>query len=206
MDATILAMLVLIFAAPVPADGPEGCAGFSIEVPVERTLASAATVPNLLGLPHSLQSESHRMLIESERIVSLAEPPPDSCPGRCTLSDTPEIVFRSAPAVVLDAYGDAEKCERLLETTSQRPFMFADREFRSVDDLSDWVGLFTRGKGEDGEALYRLCGGQCSPAYVWVISQDAGRLVVDAEVTCGHARDRDDNRYDLSYSIRWTCR
>jgi hypothetical protein len=68
------------------------------------------------------------------------------------------------------------------------------------------VGLFTRGKGDDGEELYRLCDGQCSPHYLWVISRDADRLVVDAEVTCGHARDRDDNRYDLSYGLRWVCR
>jgi len=195
MDPATVTMLMLVFTAAVPAAGVGSCAGITVEIPVERTIASAAVLPNLLRLPHSLQAESQRMLGESERVVPHAVPPPDACPRHCTLSDTPEVVFRSAPVAVLDAYEDADRCERLLDQTSQQPLVFEDREFDSTDDLRDWVGRLTRGKGEEGELLYRVCDG-CSLTYVWIIAHDADRLVVDAEVTCGHARDRDDNRYE----------
>jgi len=206
MDPAALAMLFLALTGAAPTSGTEACGGITVEIPVERTMASAATLPNLLGLPRSLEAESHRMLGESEQVVASTVPPGDACPRHCTPFGVPEVVFRSVPAVVLDAYDEAEKCERLLDQTSRQPYRFGDRQFDSIDDLGDWIGLFTRGKGEDGQRLYRLCDGRGSPSYVWVISHEADRLVVNAEVTCGHARDRDDNRYELSYSLRWSCR
>ena len=198
-------MLLLILAGSIPAELPD-CSTFGIEVPAEHAMATAATVPNVLGLSESVQAESQRLLAASERRAGSESPPEDTCPAHCALPDTPEILFRSVPSEVLTEYDGNDKCEQLHDRTSAQPLTFDGRTFASLQEMSEWVGQFTRGKGEDGAELYRLCDGRCSPSYLWIISRSGERYDVTTEVTCGHARNKESNQYDLSYSLRWTCR
>jgi hypothetical protein len=200
-----LSMLLLILAGAVPAELPD-CSTFGIEVPAEHAVATAATVPNVLGLSESVQVESQRLLTASERRAGSETPPRNPCPAHCALPEKPEILFRSVPSEVLTDYDGNDRCEELHDRTSAQPLTFDGRTFASLHEMSEWVGQFTRGKGEDGAELYRRCDGRCSPSYLWIISRSGGRYVVATEVTCGHARNKESNRYDLSYSLRWTCR
>jgi len=197
--------LLLILAGAVSAELPD-CAAFGIEVPAEHALATAATVPNVLRLPQSVQAESQRLLEASERRAGSEAPPRNPCPAHCSLPETPEILFRSVPSEVQTEYDGVDRCEQLHDSTSTQPLTFDGRTFATLEELGEWVGDFTRGRGEDGEELYRRCDGKCSPTYLWVISRSEERFVVATEVTCGHARNRESNQYDLSYSLRWTCR
>ena len=102
-------------------------------------------------------------------------------------------------------YDQESKCARLLDATSSEHLGFESRTFETVGELGNWLDDFVRGRGAAGEDLYRRCDGRCSPQYEWIISPDGGRLVLDTQVTCGHARNRSDNEFELSYGLRWTC-
>ena len=71
----------------------------------------------------------------------------------------------------------------------------------SIDDLTNWIMDFTRGKGADGESLYEQCPGKCSPQYTWWIDPDETGLTVKARAVCGLPRDRDGNKYHLSTAL-----
>ena len=210
MKAFRFAMSVpcVLLAGIAAADSADSCSAYSVDVPVAEVVASSALVPNLLGLSKSLRSESSRLLTEACTELSRAEPPEGLCPDHCVAPDTPLVVLRSTPTTFLDDYQDEARCEQQLETTLRTPLLFDRQTFRSPEDLGVWVEGFVRGKGKQGHELYDRCDGKCSPQYLWIIARQpsADGLVVDTNVTCGHARSREVNEYELSYDLRWTCR
>ncbi len=210
MTASRIAAMLLcaVLAGSAMADSADSCSAFSIDVPIAEVVASSAFVPNLMGLSNSLRSASSRLLTEACTDLSKAEPPAELCPDHCELPDAPLVILRSIPTAFLRNYHDQARCEQQLETTSRTPLLFERQVFGSPEQLGEWVGEFVRGKGDHGEDLYARCDGKCSPQYLWIISRAAPEeeLVVDTRVTCGHARDRGVNEYQLSYQLRWTCR
>jgi hypothetical protein len=198
------AILALLAGGAGALASDDSCSAISQEVPGPSVLASAGPLDNLLGRSHSIRDESKRLLREAREASREASPPDDLCPGSCAAPSVPEIVFRSQPNKSLSSYAQAERCEQLLQDTSRSPVVY-ERQFATERDLNSWILGLARGQGADGADLYDRCDGRCSPQYTWLISPGPSGMQVDAEITCGHARDRDDNRYRISYSLRWTC-
>jgi hypothetical protein len=172
---------------------------------MSSTVASAAILSNLLGLESSLRTTSLRMMLEAEDEAQRARPPGNLCPARCRATESPRVVFESGPRKRLERYGDHDKCEQLLDTTRDTPLVYDDRHFDTVDGALDWLTSFAQGRGEDGRDMFARCDGRCSPDYKCVIEHDDGEVLMSTAVVCGHARDRGDNKFELSYSLRWTC-
>jgi hypothetical protein len=199
---------LLALAGPVAADGlgQMTCSSYTRELPIASEVASAALLANVLNRPDSLRATSQRLFRDSAGRIGDADEPIDLCPSHCELPGGPQVVFRSEPRHTLDDYDQLDKCEQMLDNTRDDPLLYEDRVFDSVGALTHWWREFARGKGSDGKDLFQRCDGRCSPRYTSVITQNGAQLVVDTEVVCGHARDRQDNQFDLAYSLRWTCR
>jgi len=145
------------------------------------------------------------MLNKAEGNLANAEKPADLCPPSCRLPDQPMIVFQSIPNNFLTNYGQRDKCEKLQEETEKSPLTYDDKEFDTMQALESWFSDFSQGKGEDGKNLYERCSGECSPRYKNTISKNDNKYFLDATVICGQARDKKDNKYEISYSYRWVC-
>jgi len=199
---------VLAVAGPVVADGlgQMTCSSYTREVPIASEVASASLLANVLNRPDSLRATSQRLFRDSADQIGDADEPIDLCPSHCEIPGGPQVVFRSEPRQTLDDYDQLDRCEQRLHDTQDVPLVYEDRVFDSVGALTHWWREFARGKGSDGKDLFERCDGRCSPRYTSVITQSGAQLVVDTEVVCGHARDRQDNQFDLAYSLRWTCR
>jgi hypothetical protein len=202
---TVGVLCLTLAAGATSADPQTVCSIFRADIPLESSIATAGVWANLRKRADSVRTESKRLLGEAEGRIATAQPPDDLCPASCETPITPQIIFSTLPTEFLQVYEQSDKCERLLQTTSKTPLTFDPLTFDSLDQLNDWVYEFTRGKGAQGQELYRRCDGKCSPQYLWTISRSGEKLTIETEVTCGHARDRDVNRYALASSLRWTC-
>lgn len=204
----ILAMLVIASAISITeiavADTGDKCSGIEKDVKQESTLATASLFANERNKAGSIRYESGAMLEKAESGVGGAQKPADICPSDCEISEKPEVIFKAVPNKFLSDYSDYDKCQKLLEETEKTPFAYHE-QFSSLDQIESWFSDFSRGKGEDGNDMYDKCSGKCSPQYELIISKDSGKFSLDAEVICGHARDKKDNQYELSYSYRWSC-
>lgn len=76
-----------------------------------------------------------------------------------------------------------------------------------MEDLNDWIKELSTGDGQQGEDLYTKCDKSCSPRYQYVVHRkdDPNIYEVVASVTCGEARDKDENNYSLQSFFRWNC-
>lgn len=189
----------------VRAEGAKDCSSYVKETKIESGLASASMVANVRNKKGSVRFETKKMLSEAETNLANAEKPAGLCPTDCKLPDKPTIVFRSIPNNFLTDYNQREKCEMLQDQTEKNPFTYRDREFDTMQGLENWFSNFSQGKGGDGKNLYERCSGECSPQYKNIITNTENKLVLNAEVVCGPARDKKDNNYKISYSYRWVC-
>jgi hypothetical protein len=180
------------------------CSNIEKDIVEETTHATASLFANEGNKPGSVRYESGAILEKAQAGIPNAEKPADLCPAGCKLVPNPVIVFKAVPQKFLTNYSDYARCQALLEQTEKAPFEY-DKQFDSMTDVQDWFSNFSRGKGADGKDLYNRCSGQCSPQYEFYISNDNGKLVLDADVVCGHARDKSNNMYDISYSYQWVC-
>ena len=115
--------------------------------------------------------------------------------------DELEIVFTSTPHRFLKDYAEHDVCENFLMKTKQTPLVFPEKSFESSGELSNWLGQFSQGKGSLGKELYRRCPGKCSPQFRYSIRKASDDISIKPTVVCGHARDKSDNMYALSYAL-----
>ena len=186
------------------AQDADKCSSAVKTVKMESTQATASFFANEGNKPGSIRYESAAILEKADNGLSSAQKPADLCPAGCTLPDKPVIVFRAIPQKFLTKYSDYNMCQKLLEQTEKTPFEY-NKEFSSMSGVESWFSDFSRGKGTDGQNMYEKCSGQCSPQYEFFIVDTNGKLALDADVVCGHARDKDNNMYDISYSYEWVC-
>lgn len=180
------------------------CSSAVKTVKMESTQATASFFANEANKPGSIRYESGAILEKADNGLPSAEKPEGLCPAGCALPEKPVIVFRAVPQKFLTNYSDYNMCQKLLEQTEKAPFEY-NKDFSSMSEVESWFSDFSRGKGADGQNMYEKCGGQCSPQYEFFIVDTKGKLSLDADVICGHARDKDNDMYDISYSYKWQC-
>lgn len=201
--ALISSLVIAALHVPSALAAEKACGSVVENRTVGRETASADVMANLVSSSGSLRKQSWKLLKQAEDASETSEPPDRACPASCGAKR--EIVLTSVPRKFLNDYPNREKCEAKLSQTGKEPFTVHDRTFSSLEDLYDWIKAFSQGKGEDGERLYTFCSG-CSPQYTFIVDKGGeDRYVVDARVRCGHARDRDDNRYIAESGYRWIC-
>lgn len=194
--SALIALLALPRLAAAEAPGCSAPGGNPNETPLASRTATAGLWDNLRQNPGSIRVET-RLLLE-EAVAARSKHPPGS-----------SIAFSSVPAKFKTDYGEKADCEAMLEKTTKEPIVYADRQFADLEQLSEWFAELSQGKGDDGKDLYRRCPGSCSPQYRSVISvPEAGSGApyrITASIVCGHARDKDDNKYQLGAALRWGC-
>ncbi len=198
-------MVIMSISILVKAEADKDCSSYIRDAKIESSLASASMLANAQNKKGSIRFETKEMLNKAETNLANAEKPTDLCPSDCQLPDKPLIVFQSIPNNFLTGYDQQEKCQTLQGETEKTPFTYSEKEFDTMQALENWLSKFSQGKGEDGKNLYERCSGQCSPQYKNIISSQDNKLILNAEVVCGQARDKKDNNYEISYSYRWVC-
>jgi hypothetical protein len=175
------------------------------DISIRTTLASAGFFDNLRNSDDSIRFQMDQLLSQSEtRASELGQQGPPCASSACG-SPVVAVVFSSTPNMSLPEYEDSPSCQKLLEATRQQPIVYENREFETREDAEEWYNDLTQGDGADGEDLYNRCPGQCSPSYSSVIFRKGSKFIITTSIICGHARDKDDNQYRLSSSLRWMC-
>ena len=184
----------LLFAASLLAPNAfaaDSC-GESKQEQIGSAKATASLWANARGSKGSIKAESDKLVAAS--VSKVKEAKKDGV-----------IVLKTIPAKYKSDYSDKELCSKYLAQTQEKPFEYKGRNFASLDKLNEWLGDFTQGKGKDGKDLYKKCDGSCSPQYTTKIKLTGNTYTVDSSVVCGHARDKDDNMYDLTATVQWQC-
>jgi hypothetical protein len=178
------------------------CAAHSPDQPLAEAFGSVALMANLRRRPDSIRTVAKELLADA---LGHGASPLASCPSGCAPASK-AVVYRVAPTAYLDGAKQPEDCLALEQQTTVTPFLFPEKHFGTLDDLNDWIMDFTRGKGPEGKALYRMCTSSCSPRYTFVIDgSGAAGFSIGSEVLCGRARDRSNTRYSLSTALRARC-
>jgi len=180
------------------------CAPTNTDIPVRQATASAGFFANLRNSSDSINYLTDELLNQAEARAGELLKRDAACSRSCA-ETTIAVVFRSVPRLTLSGYGESDRCDQLLHQTTQQPIVFNKKLFDSKDDAQDWYEDLTQGDGEDGSVLYTRCPGRCSPSYTSVIYKQSSKYVVTTSVVCGHARDKDDDLYNLSVALRWVC-
>ena len=164
-----------------------------------------STVALMANLRNSAGSVS---AVAEELLGSALDPgtwPEPACPDDCELAGR-EVVYKVLPTVYIEKSRQRPECLRLESETSEQPLHFESQRFATLEEMTKWIMRFSRGKGEDGKALYRECSSNCSPRYTFLIRNvDGGGFVLEPEVVCGLARDKDSTRYSLTTRLRTSC-
>jgi hypothetical protein len=179
--------------------------------PIFETKASAGIFANLWRTEKSLSYQSERAitaLFSTQQALALRQLAPTSCSAGC--ADTAITMFAEleiVPALLLTDYPDREHCSAKDLHSRIVPIRFSG-VVANDEELSDWMENLSRGRGAEGQALYRECDRTCSPQYHFRISKDVDTngYAVDANVICSHARDKDDNFFRLRAQLRLGCR
>jgi hypothetical protein len=200
---TIAAMLLGFFPVAVSvADTP--CTPLNRPTLVRSTLASAGFFANLRNAPHSVSFQINQILSEARQARSELLARELMCRHSCK-DAVPAMILRSTPHQTLLDYDEFQRCEELRQTTSRAPIRFSDRRFASAKEAQEWFEDLTQGDGPDGEALYKLCPGRCSPEYTSTEYLHDNSVVTSVSAVCSHARDRSDDQFSISASIVWIC-
>lgn len=200
----VLLFTLLFHLNTAVTEEPAKCSNIEKDIVEKTTHGTASLFANQGNQPGSVRYESGAILQKAHAGIPHAEKPANFCPAGCRIMPDPVIVFKAAPQKFLTKYSDKDKCQALLEETEKKPFEY-DKQFDSMSDVQNWFSNFSRGKGADGKDLYNRCNGQCSPQYEFFIANENGKLILDAHIVCGHARDKSNNRYVISYSYKWVC-
>ena len=180
-----------------------GCRIGAQEVPIATETGSVGIIKNLAEDPSSIRAIAGRLLssaLHGDLIVS-----DKTCAATCVQREKSQLVYRVEPTAYLKDDQQRDECRKFENETTSRPLTFNQREFRSVDDLNEWIMAFSQGRGEDGRLLYQLCSSNCSPRYTFLIAEQNSGYAVKAEVLCGLARDKSNDVYRVSTAVRHTC-
>jgi|688.fasta_scaffold80911_2 hypothetical protein len=196
------------FSTSLADEGAIICSKIVKDTPIKTIQASASVWSNFRQSSGSISYESNE-IFEMAKVASTTLTPPTSlCPKGCMLNGKAELFFRSAPHKIKEDYDDKEYCQNLQRKTEKEPIRYQTVDLRTVDDLNDWIGDLSQGKGEDGADLYRRCDRSCSPRFEYTVARRGNspdNYLVRASIICGEARDKDDNMYDLEAFFRWEC-
>ena len=165
------------------------------EHPISQSTAGAGVYSNFWERDGTVTAESRRLITLADSLLSR----PDAASKEITYQ------FESKPTKYLTDYDEAGICAEKLKATTQKPLHFDKVTFDSVDEVVDWFSDISQGSGDLGEKLYEQCPGDCSPSYQLEISKVGGKLQVEAHIICGHARDKDDDTYQVSLKESRKC-
>ncbi|MSR12962.1 MAG: hypothetical protein EXR86_00020 [Gammaproteobacteria bacterium] len=184
--------------------GVETCAGPPAETPLRAEQGSSGVMYNFAEHPKSIRAVAKKLLTAA--VDASAEAQKSACDAApCASENPPSIVFRVAPITLLPANVQQPLCLQLAERTSKLPLKYGTHEFPSVEKFDEWITQFSLGQGPDGKLLYEQCGGNCDPSYTFIIAPGEMGLKVNTEVYCGFARDRKDEMFALSTTLRHQC-
>lgn len=202
-------MVILLLVSPT-SNADDLCREHFHELKLGDTLATAGLFANYWKRPGSVAFESEAAFINAQNNIEpkLEKPKGDFCPRGCRVRDIAHMYFGSVPNAFKKRYRDLKHCEELLSTSSSAPFTYQLENIISLPQLTEWISDISQGDGSDGEDLYSKCDGSCSPQYHYLITKEnSGDLHyrAEAQIVCGHARDRDENLYRIQYGFRWYC-
>jgi hypothetical protein len=180
------------------------CTPLNQDIPIRSTLASAGFFANLRNASYSINFLMDDLLVQAHLAAEKHTSQRRDCHQSCQ-QPVLATVFDSVPNLILTDYDEFNACKELFETTKKIPIVYENRVFSSDQEAKDWYQDLTQGDGADGEDLYARCPGACSPSYSSVAYQKDGKFIVSTSIVCGHARDKDDDQYRLSASLRWIC-
>ncbi len=203
-SSTAMMNVICAFTCVTSAFAQSPCIPPQQDILIRSTLASAGFFDNLRNSDDSIRHQMDQLLSQSETKASEIGGQKSPCGPSCS-NPVVAVVFSSTPNMTLPEYEDSPSCQKLLETTKQQPILYSNREFNTQDDAEEWYNDLTQGDGTDGEDLYNRCPGQCSPSYTSIIYRRNGKFLITTSIICGHARDKNDNQYRLTSSLRWMC-
>ena len=178
------------------------CSDPGPETPLASTIGSAHLIHNLAQHPESIRMIAGRLL---EDALNGEHGKLRDCAPNCTSVGSAEVVYRVAPTEFLAPEDQHAVCLAFESETTDNPLRFDSRAFDTMDEMNDWIMEFSQGQGEDGKRLYQQCSSNCSPRYTFLIAGQRTGYEVKTEVLCGLARDRSNNRYHISTSLRRRC-
>lgn len=184
----------------------EDCATHSYSINGETALATAGIFSNWRGSSDSVRVRSKELFQQAFAQLSRVPIPQSLCPECCELPAHPSVTFHSQPRAFRSDYDDKAMCDRFHGSTSRSPLLFNVTLENSLEKLTDWISDFSQGENSEGEKLYQLCPGDCSPQYSYTITPFMDTMSLEASVICGPARDKDDDMYILRYGYMWRCR
>ena len=203
--ACLLVLVIAPLACPasdVVASGAE-CAPTTHETPIATETGSVGIIKNLAEDPSSIRAIAGRLL--NDALAADSRDPNAGCDASCAQRAHSQIIYRVAPTAYLADHQQREVCRKFENETASHPLTFNQREFRSVEEMNEWITAFSQGRGEDGRLLYELCSSNCSPRYTFLIAEQNAGYAVRTEVLCGLARDRSNDVYRVSTAVRHTC-
>ena len=163
----------LLFATPSLAE--PGCAE-------KIQLASASSWNNLVNSKDSLKYKTAKLINNAIKDKQNAE-----------------IILTTTPNKISKEYEDRDYCEKKLQqTTANNKLVYNSAVLNSSAAVNDWLSGLSQGKSPEGVSLYKKCDRSCSPSYEYIITLNDGKFNIKASVSCGHARDKNDNKYKLS--------
>ena len=181
------------------------CTPSYIDHQIEEVTATANAFSNSIKAAGSLSYETKRLLDKALSVQNSLHAPLTPCSAPCSAGGNSVIVFSTAPHKILTDYSEKDRCQELQRKTSSEPLTFNPDLFTDMDKFSTWFADFSRGSGREGKELYRLCPGACSPQYLVDLNSEQGKVQALVRVICGEARDKTDNQYNVSTTLRWTC-
>ena len=144
-------------------------------------IASAGTWDNLRNTKDSLKFKTTEIIEQATKNKSSAN-----------------FSINSTPNKFLTNYSDKEYCEQKLQQTSgDKRLVYDSAKLNSAEEVSKWISGFSQGSSTEGKKLYDTCDKSCSPIYEYKVSFENNTYKIKALVTCGHARDKGDNKYKL---------
>jgi hypothetical protein len=182
------------------------CSDYSVVAPLGTTLASAGLFSNFWRRADSIAVKMTEAFQTIEQSIAAITDPGAHCPTSCHLTKQPRIIISSKARKLQNQYSDFQHCEDLYQSTKTKPLHYQVRNIKNFEGLAEWIEDFAQGHGLLGNQLYKDCDASCSPQYIYHIDKTSSSTYrIDAEVICGHARDREDTMYQLGYRLEWGC-